>query len=130
MMAPRAEPLLLAVDMPFPPSTNTLFFNRVGKGRVRTAHYHRWLNEAGWVLKAQRLPPAPITGDIAVEIVCPWGCRAGDLDNRLKAMLDLLVAVRVIEDDRFIVDLRIRWAEVAQCRLEIRPAPARDTAAA
>lgn len=110
------------LTVPFPPSVNTIFANIPGKGRIKTKAYRQWLNDAGWHLKSQKLPPQPIEGDTIFNIKFPSGFRAGDLDNRLKALLDLLVNMRVITDDSFIVDLRVRWAEVEACTVEIRSA--------
>ena len=88
----------MRLALPWPPSTNALFFNVRGKGRVRSENYRKWAKEAGWTLNAQRPPKfkGPVT--IGIEL-CPPSSRRFDLDNKNKALLDLLVTHRVIEDD-------------------------------
>lgn len=82
----------------WPPSANNLFMNVPNRGRVRTKEYDRWRGVAGWELKAQR--PAKFTTPVEVVVeLNPPSKRAFDLDNRNKALLDLLVTHGVIPDD-------------------------------
>jgi hypothetical protein len=47
------------VTVPMPPSMNSLWWSN--RGRVhRSAEYEQWLNDAGWILKAQH--PVAIPG--------------------------------------------------------------------
>lgn len=108
----------VSFTVPFPPSVNALFANIPGRGRIKTRYYKQWLKEAGWEIKAQPRGRV-ITGDISIDIRCPHGFRAGDIDNRVKALLDLIVSVGIIEDDRFVVDLRVRWDHVEKCTISI-----------
>lgn len=107
------------LTLPLPPSTNKLFANVPGKGRIRTKAYKQWRHDAGWELKAQR--PTPVAGNVAVAIHVPQSMR-GDVDNRLKALLDLLVAHHVIEDDRLVSKLIVeRQAHLMnQAMIEVR----------
>ena len=83
--------------LPFPPSVNGLYANMHNVGRVKTEPYKEWLNEAGWTLKAQRIPS--FSGP--VHITYTFGKKKGryDLSNFLKPIDDLLVAHAVIADD-------------------------------
>jgi crossover junction endodeoxyribonuclease RusA len=84
--------------------------NVPGKGRVRTAAYRQWIDTAGWEAKAQGARPVPGP----VEVRCVFGRpdkRRRDLDNLLKASLDLLVRLRLIEDDSKVVRIVAEWAE-------------------
>lgn len=94
--------------VPIPPSTNNLFVNRdrLG-GRTASPDYKRWLNDAGWILKAQKreIIAAP-RGYVRVLVEAPLN-RRRDLDNALKPLLDLLVKMSVIADDNLVDDLRI-----------------------
>lgn len=99
--------------LPIPPSTNNLYVNRRGSlsGRRKGAEYALWLHAAGWAVKLQAgafMPPL-ISGLVAVDIQAPLN-RRRDLDNSLKALLDLLVKMCIISDDNLIDDLRIRRA--------------------
>lgn len=101
-----------------PPSTNSLFTNVTGKGRVRTERYRIWANAAGWQVKAQR--PEPVNGSVALDIICKRkDNRRRDLSNFIKALEDLLVTHGVIEDDSRVCDLRIRYGEVSGCIVTI-----------
>jgi len=93
--------------LPAPPSANSLFRNVPGVGRVRTARYKTWAQAAGWALKLDGNKSRTwetINGPVALTIIC--GAR-GDLDNKIKALADLLVSSAVIKDDDQVVDIRI-----------------------
>lgn len=82
-------------SIPVPPSANNLFAN--GKhGRYRTKQYLAWINEAGFLVKAQK--PAPVRGKYKFFLTVPK--IRGDVDNRIKAASDLIVSLRLVDDDR------------------------------
>lgn len=102
---------MITLRLPAPPSANALFSNVPGKGRVKTAAYRSWLNVAGWDVVQQR--QSPIKGEVALDILCEKRKgRRPDLGNMDKAIEDLLVKHALIEDDRFVVDVRLRFAPV------------------
>lgn len=107
----RDEAAEIILDLPTPPSTNALFLNVPGVGRVKSAEYSNWLSEAGWMLAEQR--PGRIAGAFSVEIEVsrPKHKRRVDLDNRVKGLLDLLTKHRVIQDDHLVQSIAIRWRE-------------------
>ena len=75
-----------------------MYVNVAGRGRVISENYRKWKNEAGWLLKSQR--PARFLGPVRVSVeLNPPTKRAFDLDNRNKALLDLLVTHEVIPND-------------------------------
>ena len=112
---PRAA--VISFTVPFPPSTNALFRGR----RFKTAAYKYWRIEAGLAVIVQNVPKLP-PGDVSVEIALPHGFRLGDIDNRIKAVLDSIVDMQIISDDRFVCDLRIYWEHGGNaCRVTIRP---------
>lgn len=84
---------MIAIAMP--PSTNALYRNVPGKGRVKTKAYLAWIKSAGWDLHLQR--PPQVAGWYRMTIQVPDDCPL-DLDN-LKAVSDLLKLHQVIEDD-------------------------------
>ncbi|HDA7431526.1 TPA: RusA family crossover junction endodeoxyribonuclease, partial [Staphylococcus aureus] len=111
------------VNMPFPPSTNNLFIN-VAKGRIPSARYADWRQEAGWSLKAQR--PRSIKGPVILKYLFQEGQdrRKRDIGNLEKAATDLLVEHKVIEsDDNTIVRaIALGWSKnVTGARVEIIP---------
>lgn len=79
-----------------PPSVNNMFVNIPGKGRVRSGEYTRWMRNQLKFLMAQRARPVPTP--VSVEIFIPASTR-GDIDNRAKPILDLIVKAGIIPDD-------------------------------
>lgn len=93
-----ANPVEARIALPWPPSTNGLFANVPGRGRVPSAEYASWRKEAGWVLKSQRPPKFGGAITITVELCSPHR-QPFDPDNRLKAPIDLIKTYSVIVDD-------------------------------
>jgi Holliday junction resolvase RusA-like endonuclease len=84
--------------MPSPPSTNALYSGR----RFKTEAYKAWIRSAGWTVKLQSpatMPPGRLRA--LIEMPCRY-----DADN-LKAVLDLIVRLGIIADDRLIDDYRV-----------------------
>lgn len=98
-------PSTFTLTLPLCPSTNNLFFNRKGGGRARSVDYEAWLKEAGWLVNTARL--TPIRGAVAVCIALPIDM-PGDIDNRAKGALDLLVKHALIEDDKHVQSLTLQ----------------------
>ena len=111
--------------LPFPPTSNNLFINVRGAGRVRSTAYRKWAADAGWRLQAQR--PAKLKGPVNVTILlCPPTKRRADADNRLKAPLDLLVTHGVIEgdDSRYVRSVTARWVDQGEpCSVIVESVP-------
>lgn len=110
------------VTVPAPPSVNALYRNLPGKGRVRTSTYKDWAGHAGWVLKSQAPPPVP--GRVIIILGLERDSAAADIDNRVKALFDLLVTHKVIKDDKYVTAFAISWLPkgTSQARLAIMPA--------
>lgn len=108
---------MIEFRLPFPPSVNNLFLN-AGRKRAATPDYSRWKDQAGWELKAQKL--RPITSRCVIDIDLD-DTRQGDADNRSKAVLDLLVAHRIIPDDskKYVKRVSSGWEELTGCRVRI-----------
>lgn len=82
---------VLVLNLPLPPSVNALFANVPGRGRVRTKLYRRWSKDAleyAWLSKPYGGFPR-FDGAFDVQITVPLKMR-GDVDNRLKPVLDWL----------------------------------------
>lgn len=88
---------MIRLVLPIPTSTNKLFKNVRGRGRVKTKEYESWIEEAGWKLITQR--QKPIRGPVEIEYLVGDDTGA-DLSNLIKATEDLLVRHRLIEDDK------------------------------
>lgn len=87
----------IRLRLPLPPSVNAMFINVAGRGRAKSALYKQWIEKAGWELKSQR--PKKIKGRYDFTALVPENM-PGDIDNRLKSLLDLLVTHQIIPDDR------------------------------
>lgn len=113
-MAPQA---LLALST-VPPSANGLFANKTA-GRAKTAAYKAWI-KAGLaeMLTEQRAPL--VKGAVAVSIVIERPEKPRDLDNAIKALLDLLVAAIVIEDDSKVESIHARWGHLPGVQIGVR----------
>lgn len=118
----QAEPRELSLLLPYPPSVNAL--HRVYNGRsIASEEYRSWKEQAGRRLLSQR--PRPVSGPVTVSVeLCPPDNRRRDIDNAgFKAVLDLLVAHRVIEadDSRIVKEITARWVEAGEpCAVYVR----------
>jgi crossover junction endodeoxyribonuclease RusA len=113
---------MIRAVLPYPPSTNTLYRNVSGKGRVKTAKYKQWIDEAGFVLMFKHLPA--ITGPYVLQIdLFQSDARRRDIDNGIKAISDLLVAHGLVEDDSLCMDLKVsrRKADEACAIVQVWP---------
>lgn len=92
--------MTVTFTLPMPPSTNALYRNVPGKGRVKTSDYKAWIKDAGWQMKLQSSPlPLPrLDGPLELRISLPASSRI-DIDN-IKALPDLLKKMGAIDDDK------------------------------
>lgn len=98
---------MITLELPMAPSVNSLW--RIsGKRMYRTKKYKDWLEEAGWMVRQQTREI--IDGEYALHIRALRSNKRRDLDNLLKATSDLLVELRVVEDDSQCVALAAEWA--------------------
>lgn len=120
--APFHCPPDIVIYLPLPPTANNLFAG-TGKHRYRTSEYNDWINTAGWDLISQRPPQARGKVSLLIEVEEPKTARQMDLANREKATTDLLVKHLVIEgdDQRYVRELNMRWADIQGVRVTIRP---------
>jgi Holliday junction resolvase RusA-like endonuclease len=86
----------IEISLPTPPSLNNLYFNVPGRGRVKSKRYTAWQWEATAAIHQQR--PEKITGHYTARLRVPL---RGDVDGKIKAVLDLLAALQITPDDRF-----------------------------
>lgn len=107
------------LKLPSPPSTNTLFRNVPGKGRVKTERYKTWLRAASNEAMAQ--PRFKIAGSYVLDITVMRRNVRSDLDNVCKALSDALVAWEYVEDDRHMAELHVRWGNVEGAEIRIWP---------
>lgn len=111
------------ICLPMPPSVNGLFSGQ--KRRFRSPEYKAWAMEAGLQLNRQK--PVSVAGRVSllIEVAEPKTKRAQDLDNKTKALLDLLVSHGVIEgdDQRYVRRITLEWAPIEGVRVTIEAMP-------
>lgn len=101
--------------LPVPPSTNNLYANVPGKGRVKTARYSAWITVASALMMAAG-PRPQLSGAYFMDVSLPPGL---DLDN-IKALGDLLQSMGIVGNDRLCWDLHVRRDNDEQCILRVR----------
>jgi Holliday junction resolvase RusA-like endonuclease len=120
---------LVTFNLPFPPSSNTLFRNAAGRGkRIKTARYSEWITEAGWQIKSQRV--LPIAGPVKLTYELQNDARGPnklwDYENRCKATTDLLVEHGIIQADHRLIakELTVKGTDdKVGVRITIEPLP-------
>lgn len=99
------------IKLPRPISTNNLFANVNGRGRIRSAAYNTWR----WQVLAARQPQKPLpkfTAPVSVTFfVGEKGVGNMDADNCAKAYLDALKTHGVIPDDsrKWVRAVTVKW---------------------
>lgn len=119
-------PSSISLELPLPPSVNAMFRNVKGVGRVKTREYLDWAGHAGWVLRSQNHGHMP--GRVVILISAERPNAGADIDNRIKALFDLLVKHKVIEDDSKVVGFCAAWAPKANRLAHLLIMPAFDMA--
>lgn len=111
----------MILALPYPPSVNSLFDGgHKSPRRFKSKEYCAWIEQAGWVLKAQAHKIKPITGALQVTYrIGKPDNRRRDLANLEKALSDLLVKHKVIADDSDIARLVMEWAKIDGVEAEI-----------
>lgn len=102
--------------LPLPPSVN---HNKIN-GRYNTRQAVAWKIEAGQEINIQlvgRRPPT-LTGPVALNIRME---DHGDIDNRLKPLLDLLQEHRLYINDRQVKRLLVEMGGVIGCEVTVSP---------
>lgn len=113
--ASEREPIILL--LPLPPSTNALW-RKVGGRMVISAEYRSWKEAAGWEARNQLVGLEQIKGAFSFKVEMDPG--RGDLDNRLKAVLDLCQAVGAIQNDKHLAELHAYRVEREGVLVELR----------
>lgn len=95
---------MIDIQLPLPPSTNKLWRNRNGSNRPHlSSEYQAWKQEAGWMVQASGVDRIEGEYDIHIRVAKSM---QGDIDNRVKAILDLCKEF-ITDDDKFCQDQRI-----------------------
>ena len=106
------------LELPYPPSVNKIYAPIVIKGRPRlmkTKDHAEYMGAVGNAVRVARvLDPLtdqlPFLGPVKVEIEIFRPLKSGDLDNRLKAILDGLNGEAWMDDDQ-VIELHARRSD-------------------
>ena len=112
--------LAMVLELPMlPPSTNHLYFNVPGRGRVKTQKYRDWSETCGNILNRQIT--GRMCGRVDIRIQLEDCHRTRDASNTIKPIEDLLVKVGAIFNDnsKFVRSVKAEWAPIKGVRIEI-----------
>ena len=116
----------IIIDLPTPPSVNRIWrANRAGPNKVsKSREYVSWQKSADALalstgqFRGLKTIVGPFEAHIIVKRV------PGDLDNRVKGVLDWLQSRAVIADDKFCERIVLEWGEAPTgCRVTVRARP-------
>lgn len=107
---------MIALTLPYPPSTNRLWRNF--RGRAVLSEEGRIYKSAAALLASQ-VCDKPLQGDIRITVKVYRPRKSGDIDNRLKACLDALQGT-VYENDSQIIEIHAyRFDDKKNPRIEV-----------
>jgi len=105
-----------SVEISVPPSLNHAYRNVPGRGRAKSSEYASWMNDAVKILWALVPAAQRISGPVSITIALPEKLQ-GDIDNRVKPILDALVKSGRIDDDRNVHEIYVRRLRAASLAL-------------
>ena len=103
---------MIVLVLPLPPSANRLWRNN----RV-SPEYRAWKERAGWEARTQLIGVVGIRGAFVARIEVPKSRR--DLDNALKATLDMCQSSGAVENDKNAVEIHM-WLNPERDPLTVR----------
>lgn len=104
--------------LPMPPSTNNLFATVNGR-RVITRPYNMWRKVAYELLRLFKEKPLEKPYGVHIRLNLD---HKSDIDNRVKPILDALVASETICGDQWVNTIRVdrdRTVKVGSCQVEV-----------
>lgn len=113
----------MTFNLPFPPTTNHMHIN-AGRRRFRGKEYVAFCGLVQNIVEREKIP-AMGAQRLAVAIWLHWpNRRRGDVDNRVKPVLDALQRAGVYDDDSQIDELHVYRADIQKlgyCTVNIAP---------
>jgi Holliday junction resolvase RusA-like endonuclease len=117
--SPSPLPGGFLIGLPRPPSVNR-FVAKLGN---KSPDVERWVRNCDRYIMAMRPRPQKVCGEFEVTIT--WDERAfgrADIDNPIKALLDYLERIELIETDRLCRRLNAGWGPASMgCIVAVKP---------
>jgi crossover junction endodeoxyribonuclease RusA len=105
--------------LPYPISANRYWRSVPGRGVLLSAEARRYKEDAG--KEALAAGVRPVDGPVALTVTLYRPAKRGDLDNRLKVLLDALGGGIAYRDDSQVVELHAyRCDDAANPRVEVQ----------
>jgi len=92
-----------------PPSVNAIWRFTKGGKMYRTSEYQTWANSEAWTVAAQLRGQHKFTGPVYLTMAMRRPRANSDLDNRLKATIDLLQSLEAIANDKDVMGINAYW---------------------
>lgn len=100
------------LELPWPPSINKTWAPRKnGRGMYMTPTAKQWHKDANLLLRYQLGPHTAMQGRLKVVMALTPPKLSGDIDNRIKAVLDALQHAGVMQNDQQVKRLEIDWLD-------------------
>lgn len=103
--------------LPYPPSANRYWRNVRGR-TLKSREARRYAVECQWLARAES-DGALLQGEVAVTLRLYRPSKRGDLDNRIKVVLDALQGVAYADDKQVIEIHAYRYDDKENPRIEI-----------
>ncbi len=115
------------ITLPMPPSVNHIWrFNRTTGRPYISPRYATWKRDAGNRYLAHKREWPHVKGPFDMVLTLPIERKTKlDADNRIKGLLDAFQAWGMIENDKLLSNLRVRFGKTPDRRtikVELRPA--------
>lgn len=106
----------MKLTIPYPPSTNRLYRNVKGI-MVKSAEARNYAFSVALLARTHHLKP--FEGEVAVTMDFYRPRKSGDLDNRLKAVLDALQGTGFVNDSQVVEIIARRFDDARRPRVEV-----------
>lgn len=108
---------MIRLILPLPPSTNRIW-RGTGRRVYKSAEYNDFLTQVGWKCKEAQINQ--MTGEVAAEVSFYFKTKAGDADNRLKALWDSLQGYAYANDSQVTRCCYERHTDSKNPRVEVK----------
>jgi crossover junction endodeoxyribonuclease RusA len=106
----------MKITLPYPPSSNR-YWRWVKTHFTRSAEAKKYIEYVGWEFQSRDLHP--VQGEISVTMHLFRPAKRGDLDNRIKIVLDAMQGFAYINDNQIREIHAVLHDDKAHPRLEV-----------